>query len=78
MSETLSREAWLRMEIALDREYAARYRSSDDPVERAQSARRQREADVKLTELEGIRSRARFVVSLAGREIEGHNAPWTS
>jgi hypothetical protein len=49
---TISRAEWLRLEIQAADQYVARHRDSDDPIERRQVHRREREADALRAQLD--------------------------
>ena len=75
MADTITREAWLRLELEAARDYVARFGDSADPIEQAQVSRRGREAKVLEDEL-GRRGGAPVVTfRLVGPAIEGSNAP---
>lgn len=60
MTASMSRIDWLAEEIRADREHGDRCQNSDDPIERAQAARRLREASEKQQELEHLSGGARI------------------
>ncbi len=75
MAETITREAWLRLELEAARDYVARFRDSSDPIEQAQVSRRLREAQLIEDELGQLLGPAVVTFRLMGPAVEGNNAP---
>lgn len=75
MAETITREAWLRLELEAARDYVARFGDSSNPIEQAQVSRRLREAQVIEDELGRLSGATVITFRLVGPAIEGNNAP---
>jgi hypothetical protein len=75
MAETITREAWLRLELEAAETYLARFGDSADPVDQAQVTRRRSEAAAFREELAQLGGRSSVRFRLAGHGIEGNNAP---
>ena len=75
MAETISRKAWLRLELEAAEDYVTRFAASRDPVEQAQVVRRSREATEFRDELSRLEGAPVVSIRLSGPGIEGSNAP---
>jgi len=75
MADDMTREHWLAFEIELAEEFIRRNADRPDPIYQSQVAGRRRELERHRAELESIAAGPALEFHLAGKGIEGHNAP---
>ena len=75
MAETITRAAWLRLELEAAEDFLLRHADSADPIEQAQVTRRRREAAAHREELSRLDGSSMISIRLSGAGIEGSNAP---